>query len=256
MVYRNDDPNDHPHEPGRGEPDPEESDTGEPGPDDSEAQFGFALESDDSDDGPYDYLENPGPSAYDIARSERDAIAGEDAGGFNIQMLKTGGAVLLIFAALGLLISLVGPLAFSRDSGPENNVYQAATVRQVVDGNTIVVEIDGQTETVRYIGISVGVQGDAFHRSSRLANQSWVDGQVVILERDVRDRDTDGRLLRYVYVNNQMMNAILVNSGLARYFPDGSNIRYNRELLAAESAARDGKRGLWTDRDLANDRPA
>ncbi|MCH7907113.1 MAG: hypothetical protein IIB26_06760, partial [Chloroflexi bacterium] len=62
MVYRNDDPNDHPHEPGRGEPDPEESDTGEPGPDDSEAQFGFALESDDSDDGPYDYLENPGPS--------------------------------------------------------------------------------------------------------------------------------------------------------------------------------------------------
>ena len=248
MVYRNDDPNDPLN-------DGPNDDRGESGPEEPGADSEDTHVSDDTDDGRYGLFDYPGPSADDIARSERDAFdSGVD--GRYLRWLKSAGAVLLLFVALGLLISLVGPLSFSRGGEVAENVFRAARVQRVVDGNTIVVEVNGRTETVRYIGISVGVPGESLHRSSRLANQSWVDGQVVILERDVRDRDTAGRLLRYVYVNNQMMNAILVNSGLARYFPDGSNIRYNRELLAAESAARDGKRGLWTDRDLANDRPA
>lgn len=290
MVYRNDDLNNGPSkpegsEPGPDEPGPEklgpdelgpeELGADELGPEESEISFdltyvpddaederygdsGYAEPSGDDDDAgePYSYFEYPGPTADDIARSERDDFADGDSRGPRGQWLKSAVAVLLIFAALGLLISLVGPLAFSRDGGSVNNVFQAARVRQVVDGNTIVVDVDGRSETVRYIGISVGVQGESLHRSSRLANQSWVDGEVVILERDAQDRDSDGRLLRYVYVNNQMMNAVLVNSGLARYLPDRLNVRYNRVLLAAETAARDGRRGLWTGGNPVDDRPA
>ena len=57
-------------------------------------------------------FEYPGPSAYDIALSENETPdLGDQRDG--LQWLKSAGAVLLIFAALGLLIPLVGPLAFS-----------------------------------------------------------------------------------------------------------------------------------------------
>jgi len=201
-------------------------------------------------------FEYPGPSAYDIALSENDTF---DRGGGRdgLQWLKSAGAVLLIFAALGLLISLVGPLAFSGggDSASEN-ALRSVRVREVLNGNTIVVNLDGETETVRYIGVSVGVPGESFNRTASLANRNWVEGQIVILERDGDNRDDDGRLLRYVYVDNQMVNAVLLASGLARYQPDPSNSRHNSLLLSAEDAARVARRGIWAGTDTGQVSPA
>ena len=213
MVYRYDGPDDHDHE----EPDSEFVEIHAPD------------EVDESEHEPE--FEYPGPSAYDIARSERDAFddgSGKDRG----RWLRSAGAVLLVLAALGLLLSLVGPLAFSRDGDVSVNPFRSATVQQVVDGNTIVVTIAGETETVRYIGVSVGVQGESFYLTSQLANRSWVEGQTVTLERDGDDRDEEGRLLRYVYLGNIMVNAALLASGFARYQPDHSNGRHNTMLLA------------------------
>ena len=201
-------------------------------------------------------FEYPGPSAYDIALSENET---PDLGDrrHGLQWLKTAGAVLLIFAALGLLIPLVGPLAFpgGGDSDSEN-IFRSVRVREVLDGNTIVVNLDGETETVRYIGVSVGVPGESFNRTASLANQSWVEGQIVILERDGDNRDREGRLLRYVYVNNEMVNAVLLAGGLARYQPHPYNNRHNSLLLSAEDAARDARRGIWTGNDAGRVSPA
>ena len=201
-------------------------------------------------------FEYPGPSAYDIALSENETPdLGDRRDG--LQWLKSAGAVLLIFAALGLLIPLVGPLAFpgGGDSDSEN-IFRSVRVREVLDGNTIVVNLDGETETVRYIGVSVGVPGESFNRTASLANQSWVEGQIVILERDGDNRDREGRLLRYVYVNNEMVNAVLLAGGLARYQPHPYNNRHNSLLLSAEDAARDARRGIWTGNDAGRVSPA
>ena len=201
-------------------------------------------------------FEYPGPSAYDIALSENETPdLGDRRDG--LQWLKSAGAVLLIFAALGLLIPLVGPLAFpgGGDSDSEN-IFRSVRVREVLDGNTIVVNLDGETETVRYIGVSVGVPGESFNRTASLANQNWVEGQIVILERDGDNRDGEGRLLRYVYVDNEMVNAVLLASGLARYQPDPSNSRHNSLLLSAEDAARVARRGIWAGNDTGQVSPA
>ena len=244
MVYRHDGSDDHDSDelepefdddlaPEHPEPEPES----EPGPDIPEFEY-------------------PGPSAYDIALSENDTLdRGDDRDA--MQWLKSAGAVLLIFAALGLLISLVGPLAFSSggDSASENTL-RSVRVSQVLDGNTIVVNLDGETETVRYIGVSVGVTGESFNRTASLANQNWVEGQIVILERDGDNRDDDGRLLRYVYVDNQMVNAVLLASRLARYQPDPSNSRHNTLLLSAEDAARVARRGIWAGNNTGQVSPA
>ena len=201
-------------------------------------------------------FEYPGPSAYDIALSENETPdLGDRRDG--LQWLKSAGAVLLIFAALGLLIPLVGPLAFpgGGDSDSEN-IFRSVRVREVLDGNTIVVNLDGETETVRYIGVSVGVPGESFNRTASFANRSWVEDQIVILERDGDNRDREGRLLRYVYVNNEMVNAVLLAGGLARYQPHPYNNRHNSLLLSAEDAARDARRGIWTGNDAGRVSPA
>ena len=201
-------------------------------------------------------FEYPGPSAYDIALSENETPdLGDRRDG--LQWLKSAGAVLLIFAALGLLIPLVGPLAFpgGGDSDSEN-IFRSVRVREVLDGNTIVVNLDGETETVRYIGVSVGVPGESFNRTASLANQSWVEGQIVILERDGDNRDREGRLLRYVYVNNEMVNAVLLAGGLARYQPHPNKNRHNSLLLSAEDAARNAGRGIWMGNDAGQVSPA
>lgn len=251
MVYRHGGPDDHDHDETDdqfGDEDaPHNSETLEIGDDfdvmESDEDFERRMES-----------EYPGPSAYDIALSERD----EESGGnpFTGQWLKSAGGVLLIFAALGLLLSLVGPLAFSRDNGASDDTFSPARVQEVLDGNTIIVRIGGETETVRYIGVSVGVPGESYYRTSQLANRSWVDGQTVILERDGDDRDLDGRLLRYVYVENRMVNAALLINGLARYSPHHTNSRYDSVLLSAEDSARDAQRGMWAGDDVAEVRPA
>ncbi len=236
MVYRHDGTDDH------------DTDEFEPEFDDD-----FAPDEPEPEVPEFEY---PGPSAYDLALSENDTI---DRGGGRdgLQWLKSAGAVLLIFAALGLLISLVGPLAFSGggDSASENTL-RSVRVREVLDGNTIVVNLDGETETVRYIGVSVGVPGESFNRTASLTNQNWVDGQIVILERDGANRDGEGRLLRYVYVDNEMVNAVLLASGLARYQPDPSNSRHNSFLLSAEDAARVARRGIWAGNDTGQVSPA
>ena len=201
-------------------------------------------------------FEYPGPSAYDIALSENETPDfGDRRDG--LQWLKSAGAVLLIFAALGLLIPLVGPLAFSGGGDSDfENTFRSVRVLEVLDGNTIVVVLDDETETVRYIGVSVGVPGESFNRTASLANQSWVEGQIVILERDGDNRDREGRLLRYVYVNNEMVNAVLLAGGLARYQPHPYNNRHNSLLLSAEDAARDARRGIWTGNDAGRVSPA
>ena len=112
----------------------------------------------------------------------------------------------------------------------------------VVDGDTIIVE-DGLH--VRYIGIDAPEKNESFYLQSRKANEELVKGKGVRLEMDVSDKDSYGRLLRYVYVDGVFVNAELVRGGLAyakAYPPD---VKFQIYLEAVEREARQMRRGLW-----------
>jgi micrococcal nuclease len=67
----------------------------------------------------------------------------------------------------------------------------------------------------------------------------------VTLESDISDKDSYGRLLRYVYVGDSFVNAEVVRQGGAwavAYQPD---VKYQAYLEAMENEARQTKRGLW-----------
>jgi micrococcal nuclease len=127
-----------------------------------------------------------------------------------------------------------------------------ATVVRVVDGDTIEVEIEGETYKVRYIGIDTPETVDprrpvgCFGEEASAANKALVEGLIVGLEGDVSDTDRFGRLLRYVWLDSQeMVNALLVRDGYAQASAYPPDVRYQEFFDGLEAEARSAERGLW-----------
>jgi micrococcal nuclease len=126
-----------------------------------------------------------------------------------------------------------------------------ARVTQVVDGDTIEVELQGRRERVRYIGIDTpetkhpnrGVE--PYGPEATEANRRLVQGQMVRLEFDVQPRDQYGRLLAYVYVGELMVNAELVRQGYALLSTYPPNVKHEALFVRLQREAREAKRGLW-----------
>lgn len=121
-------------------------------------------------------------------------------------------------------------------------------VERVVDGDTIVL---ANGDRVRYIGIDTpesvqpGRPVECYGREAAQKNKDLVQGRRVTLEKDVSDRDSFGRLLRYVYVDGLFVNGELVKGGYAkaaRYPPD---TRHHDTFVALQREASRSNLGLW-----------
>jgi micrococcal nuclease len=100
---------------------------------------------------------------------------------------------------------------------------EVGRVVQVIDGDTIDVDIDGETFRVRYVGVNTPERDEACYSDARNANKALVENQTVSLVKDSSDTDRYGRLLRYVYVGDTFVNQQLIIAGYAeavRYDPD------------------------------------
>lgn len=119
-----------------------------------------------------------------------------------------------------------------------------ARVAKVRDGDTIDVLLgDGRTVRVRLHGIDAPEFGQRFHRQATAFVRERIGGQRVRVERV--DVDQFDRLIGQVWIADQRFNAEIVRAGWAwryrQFAPDDA------ELQAAESQAREAKRGLWAD---------
>jgi len=120
-----------------------------------------------------------------------------------------------------------------------------AMVSGIIDGDTIEVQIAGQTYRLRYIGIECPEAGQYGCSQATEANRQLVEGKTVRLERDVSETDQYGRLLRYVYVGDLFVNAELVRRGYATAWTYPPDVAFSDLFVQLESEARDGGRGLW-----------
>ena len=130
-----------------------------------------------------------------------------------------------------------------------------ASVSRVVDGDTIIVALDGKDYRVRYIGIDApetvrpGWPVEPFGPEAFEFNKRLVDGKTVWLERDVSETDQFGRLLRYVWLEDgRLVNAVLVEGGYARAVTLPPNVKHADEVVRREREARANERGLWARR--------
>ena len=129
---------------------------------------------------------------------------------------------------------------------------QEALVLRISDGDTIYVELDGKHYSVRYIGIDTPEThhptdgADYWGFEATEANKAMVKvGATVLLQRDISETDIYGRLLRYVFVGDTLVNAELVRMGLARVLFYEPDVLYRSEVKAAEAEAQQAKRGLY-----------
>jgi micrococcal nuclease len=128
---------------------------------------------------------------------------------------------------------------------------EQAQVTRVVDGDTIDVVIAGATYRVRYIGVDTPETVDprrpvgCYGREASERNRQLVEGKTVGLEKDVSETDKYERLLRYVWVDGEMVNAILVREGYAMASTYPPDVKYQELFLSLQGEARDAGLGLW-----------
>ena len=132
---------------------------------------------------------------------------------------------------------------------------EPATVERVVDGDTVVVDLDGTRERLRLIGVDTpetvapGRPVDCFGpEASAWTTDALPPGATVWLESDPTqgDRDTYDRLLRFVWTDSgELVNRELVELGYAREDTYDEPYRYRDEFVALEEAAEAQGAGLW-----------
>ncbi|MHB0877860.1 MAG: thermonuclease family protein [Anaerolineae bacterium] len=126
----------------------------------------------------------------------------------------------------------------------------AAQVLRIIDGDTIEVDVGGETHSLRYIGVDapeLHPSAEPYGVAATEANAALVAGKTVYLEKDVSETDRYGRLLRYVWLDDVMVNEELVRQGMARVGSYPPDTGYHDRLLGVEAEARAAGRGLWAD---------
>jgi micrococcal nuclease len=127
-------------------------------------------------------------------------------------------------------------------------------VSRVIDGDTIVVNINGKNETIRLIGVNTPETVDprkpvqCFGKEASNFVKNMLTGQSVRLQSDPTqsDRDKYGRLLRYVYLGDVLVDEELISSGYGFEYTYDVPYMYQKEFKASEAYARGGQLGLWS----------
>jgi micrococcal nuclease len=123
-----------------------------------------------------------------------------------------------------------------------------ATVRHVVDGDTIVLTDGSRVRLVQLDAPEIHA-GECFARPARRALEALIpQGTDIEVETDpaLDQQDEFDRVLAYVWKDDTNINLELVRLGAAApWFYRGDRGRHADELLAAGRAAREQRRGLW-----------
>jgi endonuclease YncB( thermonuclease family) len=97
---------------------------------------------------------------------------------------------------------------------PSDTDYQVATVVDALDTDSLSVQMDGETYTLKFLGIDTHVIKDEL-RDDVLSANTLLIGQTVALIADASNHDEEGNLLRYVFTENVFINQALLERGLA-----------------------------------------
>jgi micrococcal nuclease len=146
------------------------------------------------------------------------------------------------------------PIVAAPSGPPEAPDARAVNVVRVIDGDTIVVLIDGVEQTVGYIGVNAPERGFATAAEPLAEEAAAMNGQLlgagtVYLQRAGGAIDATGRALSYVWVSTgstwMLVNEQLVLRGLAAYASDPAGSAFDQRLFEAQSQATTARVGIW-----------
>ncbi len=142
---------------------------------------------------------------------------------------------LICFIALALISAACS--STTEPTGPADS----AQVVTVLDGDSLVVRIDGGNRDVRLLGINTPERDECFSDEARAATADMVSPTVQLLG---EGGDQFGRLLRYVYAEDgALINLELIQGGFALALSTEHGLL--DEFKAAEAGAFADRLGLW-----------
>lgn len=121
-----------------------------------------------------------------------------------------------------------------------------AKVIYVDDGDTIFLDDDRE---IRYIGIDTPEIEDDYYFKATNRNQELVYEREVELEYDKQKLDSYGRTLAYVYMDDEFINAKLLEEGHARLKTFPPNVKYLELFKEKEETAKNNNVGVWQDEE-------
>lgn len=188
--------------------------------------------------------------------------------------LTTLAAVLLVALAgcSGAVVDERGPSPSTDETadprGPDSGTEWTVSVIRVIDGDTVEVQFpNGETDTVRLLGVDTpetsldtvtpeefeGIPNTTAGRyhlyewgteATRFVTDELAGAEVRIeLDEEADRRGGFGRLLAYVYVDDENVNERLLTNGYARVYDSSFSMRDEFDTL--ERDARLGSVGLW-----------
>ncbi len=149
---------------------------------------------------------------------------------------------------LTVLLVLGAALVGCANAGPSPGTVRVVAV---VDGDTFRAIVDGREERIRLIGVDspevpwYGGPGECFGSEAGAFARDRLEGRSVGLTYDRERRDRYGRLLAYVYVQDELFNLTLLRQGYATALEVPPNTSMAATFDKAEDDARAAGLGLW-----------
>ena len=143
---------------------------------------------------------------------------------------------------------------------------ETATVIDVVDGDTLIIEYSNRKESINLVGIDApeSVMNRKAEIDSRSTGESLLTitskgidakrfvekivnkGDTVFISFDVQAKDQEGKLQGYVYLSDgRLLNEEIVRAGYAKAMVFPPNVKFRERFIDAHKEARTYRRGLW-----------
>jgi micrococcal nuclease len=143
---------------------------------------------------------------------------------------------LTLAAAIVILIAAI--INLFPAAAPDTTVV----VTRVVDGDTIVVE---GGESVRLLDIDTPEKGEPCAANATNRLKDLIDNKEVLLVSGKENRDKYDRLLRYVFLNDTLINLVMVREGWANLYIFNKDPRFYESFLEAEQLAKAENLCVW-----------
>lgn len=171
------------------------------------------------------------------------AMNAYQAGGLNTTALTDKDKALELESRVRSLIEQAVEFIQSTLSGEPFDLFsdEAVQLRRVIDGDTIEVSINGRSERIRYIGANTPERDDPCYQEALQENRKILSTGPLRLDTDATDKDRYGRLLRYVYAGDVLVELELIARGYAEVVRYRSDDKHYDEFRRLEiEAARQG----------------
>lgn len=162
---------------------------------------------------------------------------------------------------LVIILFLISALKIISENRKTEVKTDWVTVLRIIDGDTLVVKINNEEETVRLIGIDTPETKDSRKEVECFGNEATGRAEELLKNRKVKlesdntqdNRDIYNRLLRYIYLEDgTLVNKKLIEEGFGLEYTYKIPYKFQIKFREAEKKAQENKIGIWNDNACLN----